>query len=81
MTINECKIKNQYTEKQIKLKDRLRKKIGDMKQTTLDYKLILLKLDLTSKSEKMKQHRNMTETKGLNKKFASDLKSVYQLIK
>ena len=52
-----------------------------MKQATLDYKLILLKLDLTSKSEKMKQHRNMTETKGLNKKFASDLKSVYQLIK
>ena len=58
MTINECKIKNQYTEKQIKLKDCLRKKFGDIKQATLDYKLILLKHDLKAKSEKIKHCRN-----------------------
>ena len=52
MTINECKIKNQYTEKQIKLKDCLRKKFGDIKQATLDYKLILLKHGLKAKSVK-----------------------------
>ena len=32
MIINKCKIKNQYTKKQIKLKDHLRKKIGGIKQ-------------------------------------------------
>ena len=78
MTINECKIKNQYTKKQTKLKDRLRKKFGDIKQTTLDYKLALLKHDLKAKSEKMKHHRNMIETKRLNRKFVFDPKSVYR---
>ena len=51
MTVYECRIKNQYTEKQIKLKDRLRKKIGNIKQTTLDYKLILLKHDLKNRTK------------------------------
>ena len=81
MTINECRIKNQYTKKQIKLKDRLRKKFGNIKQTTLDYKLILLKHDLKAKAEKMKHHRNMIETKRLNRKFACDPKSVYRSMK
>ena len=81
MTINECKIKSQYTKKQIKLKDRLRKKFGDIKQTTLDYKLILLKHDLKRKSEKMKHHANMIKTKPLNSKFAYDPKSEYHSMK
>ena len=81
MTINECKIKNQYTKKQTKLKDRLRKKFGDIKQTTLDYILVLLKHDLKAKSEKMKHHRNMIETKCLNRKFVCDPKSVYRSMK
>ena len=51
MTVYEYRIKNQYTEKQIKLKDRLRKKIGNIKQTTLDYKLILLKHDLKNRTK------------------------------
>ena len=51
MTVYECRTKNQYTEKQIKLKDRLRKKIGNIKQTTLDYKLILLKHDLKNRTK------------------------------
>ena len=62
--------------KQIKMKDRLRKRFGDIKQATLDYRLILLKHDLKTKSEKMKHNRNMIETKGLNRKFACDPKSV-----
>ena len=61
MTINECKIKNQYSKKQIKMKDCLRKRFGDIKQATLDYRLILLKHDLKTKSEKMKHNRNMIE--------------------
>ena len=81
MTSNECKIKNQYTKKQTKLKYRLRKKFGDIKQTTLDYKLVLLKHDLQAKSEKMKHHRNMVETKRLNRKFVCDPKSVYRSMK
>ena len=74
MTINECRIKNQYTKKQIK-------KFGNIKQTTLDYKLILLKHDMKAKGEKMKHHKNMIETKRLNKKFAGDPKSVYRSMK
>ena len=35
ITIKECRIKNQHTKKQIKLKDRLRRKFGDIKQATL----------------------------------------------
>ena len=58
MTINECRIINQYTKNKIKLKDCLRKKFGNIKQRTLDYKLILLKHDLKAKLEKMKHHRN-----------------------
>ena len=73
MTITECRMKNQYTKKQ---KDRLRKKFGDIKDTTLDYKLIFLKHDLKAKSEKMKPHRNKMETKCLNRKFACDPKSL-----
>ena len=45
------------------------------------YKLILLKLDLKAKLEKMKHHKNMIETKHLNGKFASDPKSVYRSMK
>ena len=81
MTINECRIKNQYTKKQIKLKDCLRKKFGDIKQITLDYKLILLKHDLKAKAEKMKHHRNMIETKRLDRKFVRNPKSVYRSMK
>ena len=81
INIKECRIKNQYTRKQIKLKDRLRKKFGDIKQTTLDYKLILLKHDLKAKSEKMKHHKNMIERKRLNRKFAYGPKSVYRSMK
>ena len=44
--------------KKIKLKDRLRKKFGDTKQTALDYKLILLKYDLNTTSEKIKHQRS-----------------------
>ena len=74
-------MKSQYTKKQIKLKDRLRKKFGDIKQTTLDYKLILLKHDLKHKLEKMKHHTNMIKTKTLNRKFACDPKSEYHSMK
>ena len=81
MTINECRIINQYTKNKIKLKDCLRKKFGNIKQRTLDYKLILLKHDLKAKLEKMKHHKNMTETKRLNRKFAYDPKSVYRSMK
>ena len=81
ITIKECRIKNQYTKKQIKLKDCLRKKIGDIKQTTLDYKLILLKHDLKAKSKKIKHNENMIETKRLNRKFACNPKSVYHSMK
>ena len=77
MTINECRIKNQYTKKQIKLKDRLRKKFGDIKQKRLYHKLILLKDDQKAKSEKMKHHRSMIETECLNRKFAFDPKPAY----
>ena len=57
------------------------KKLGDIKQTTLGYKLILLKHDLKAKSEKIKHHKNMIETKCLNRKFACHPKSVYHSIK
>ena len=57
------------TKKQIKLKDRLRRKFGDIKQAILDYKLILLKHDLKTKLEKMKYHKNMIEAKRLNRFF------------
>lgn len=77
MTINECRIINQYTKNKIKLKDCLRKKFGNIKQRTLDYKLILLEHDLKANLEKMKHHRNMTETKCLNRKFVCNPKSVY----
>ena len=77
MTINECKLKNQYTKKQIKLKAHVRKKFGKINQAFLDHKLILLKHDLKAKSEKMKHHRNMIETKHLKRKFACGPKSVY----
>ena len=80
MTINKCRIKSQYTKKQIKLKDRRRKKFVDIKQTILDYKLILLKHDLKAKAEKIKHHRNI-ETKVLNRKCACDPKSVYRSMK
>ena len=53
MTINESKIKNQYTKKETKLKDHLRQKFGGIKQKTFDYQLILLKHGLKAKSEKM----------------------------
>ena len=79
ITIKECRIKNQYTKIQIKLKDCLRKKFGDIKQTSLDYKLV--KHDLKAKSEKMKHHKIMIETKHLNRKFACDPKSAYHLMK
>ena len=58
ISINECRRKNQYAKKKIKLKDRLRKKFGDTKQTALDYKLILLKYDLNTTSEKIKHQRS-----------------------
>ena len=48
--------KKSVTNKQIRMKDHLRKKLGNIKQTTLDYKLILLKHDLKAKAAKMK-HR------------------------
>ena len=57
------------------------KKFGDIKQTTLGYKLILLIHDLKAKSEKIKHHKNMIETKCLNRKFACHPKSVYHSIK
>ena len=57
------------------------KKFGDIKQATLDYRLIFLKHDLKAKSEKVKHHRNMIETKRLNRKFACHPKSVYCLMK
>ena len=81
ITIKECRIKNHYTKIPIKLKDRLRKKFGDIKQTSLDYKLILLKHDLKANSEKTKHHKIMIETKRLNRKFACDPKSAYYLMK
>ena len=58
ISINDCRRENQYAKEKIKLKDRLRKKFGDIKQTALDYKLILLKYDLNTTSEKMKHQRS-----------------------
>ena len=57
------------------------KKFGDIKQATLDYKLIFLKHDLKAKAEKVKHHRNMIETKCLNRKSACHPKSAYYSMK
>ena len=63
LTILDCKQTNQYTMKQLRIKNRLKKKFGNLKIKTLNYHICLLKHDLKAKSKKIRYHKNMIETK------------------
>ena len=49
-----CKQENKVTKHQINIFEKFRKKFGNIRTSTLSYKLIMLKQDLKSKSRKLK---------------------------
>ena len=77
-TVINCKEPQRFTKHQKTLRDNFRKKYGNTKQKTLDFKLTLLKQELIVTCKKLKTQKRNRERKLTNCRFFNNLKGVYQ---
>ena len=76
-----CKNKGKFTKHQKTILHRLTKKFGNTKMRTMETRLALLKQDLKSKSERLKQEKRLSERKRITNQFFKIPKQVYQSMK
>ena len=76
-----CKTQKQFTAHQKHLLNKFLKNYGNTKMATLEFKCIMLKLDLKSNTEKLKYQKEIIERKKINKLFYKDPKKVYITMK
>ena len=77
-TVINCKKTERFTKHQKKLRENFRKKYGNTKQRTLDFKLTLLKQELKATCKKLKTHKKSHERKSINRRFFNNPKGVYR---
>ena len=79
--VGKCKQTNSYTNHQQKIKQKLKKWYGNVKQDNLDARRITLKLELKSETEKLGQRKEVEERKRVNYQFKYNPKQVYREFK
>ena len=67
-----------FTKHQKTLRENFRKKYGNTKQKTLDFKLTLLKQELKATCKKLKTQKRNHERKLINRRFFNNPKGVYR---
>ena len=68
-TVINCKKTERFTKHQKTLRENFRKKYGNTKQKTLDFKLTLLKQELKATCKKLKTQKRNHERKPINRRF------------
>ena len=79
--VEKCKQTNTYTNHQQKIKQKLKKWYGNIKQDNLDARKTTLKLELKSETEKLRRRKEVEERKMVNYQFTYNPKQVYREFK
>ena len=77
-TVINCKKTERFTKHQKILRENFRKKYGNTKQKTLEFKLTLLKQELRATCKKLKTQKRNYKRKLINRKFFNNPKSVFR---